>query len=157
MRLYLVQHGEALPESVDAARPLSERGRDDIRKLAVFLAEAGIRVGRVLHSGKRRASDTASLLIEAVGAGAAVDVVEKGLSPKDSPEHLVEAAGTWLDDTLVVGHEPFMSRFVSRLVLGREQPTIVDFTPGTIVCLARRPVTGAWCIAWMLVPEVLRG
>ena len=73
------------------------------------------------------------------------------------PEHIVEVAGTWLDDTLVVGHEPFMSRFVSRLVLGREQPTIVDFTPGTIVCLARRPVTGAWCIGWMLVPEVLRG
>ena len=49
-----------------------------------------------------------------------------------------------------------MSRFVSRLVLGHEQPTIVDFTPGTLVCLARRPVTGAWFIAWMLAPELLR-
>jgi phosphohistidine phosphatase len=156
MQLYLVQHGDAVPESVDPARPLSERGRDDIRKLADFLAEAGIRVGQVLHSGKRRASDTASLLIEAVGAGAAVEVMEKGLSPKDSPEYLVEAAGTWQNDTLVVGHEPFMSRFLSRLVLGREKPAIVDFTPGTIVCLARRPVTGAWFIAWMLSPELLR-
>jgi phosphohistidine phosphatase len=156
MQLYLVQHGDAVPESVDPARPLSERGRDDIRKLADFLAEAGIRVGQVLHSGKRRASDTASLLIEAVGAGAAVEVMEKGLSPRDSPEYLVEAAGTWQNDTLVVGHEPFMSRFLSRLVLGREKPAIVDFTPGTIVCLARRPVTGAWFIAWMLSPELLR-
>jgi phosphohistidine phosphatase len=156
MQLYLVQHGDAVPESVDPARPLSERGRDDIRKLADFLAEAGIRVGQVLHSGKRRASDTASLLIEAVGAGAAVEVMEKGLSPKDSPEYLVEAAGTWQKDTLVVGHEPFMSRFLSRLVLGREKPAIVDFTPGTIVCLALRPVTGAWFIAWMLSPELLR-
>jgi phosphohistidine phosphatase len=156
MQLYLVQHGDAVPESVDPARPLSERGRDDIRKLADFLAEAGIRVGQVLHSGKRRASDTASLLIDAVGAGDAVEVMEKGLSPKDSPEYLVEAAGTWQNDTLVVGHEPFMSRFLSRLVLGREKPAIVDFTPGTIVCLARRPVTGAWFIAWMLSPQLLR-
>jgi phosphohistidine phosphatase len=155
MQLYLVQHGEAIAESVDPTRPLSERGRDDIRKLAHFLAENGIRVGRVLHSGKRRASDTASLLIEAVGP-AAVEVVEKGLSPKDSPEYLVEVAGKWADDTLVVGHEPFMSRLVSRLVLGREQPAIVDFTPGTIVCLARRPVTGAWFIAWMLSPDLVR-
>lgn len=156
MQLYLVQHGEAVAEAVDPARPLSERGRDDIRKLADFLAAAGIRVGRVLHSGKRRASDTASLLIDAVGAGAAVEVMEKGLSPKDSPEHLVASAEAWQEDTLVVGHQPFMSRFVSRLVLGQEKPTIVDFTPGALVCLARRPVTGAWFIAWMLAPELLR-
>jgi phosphohistidine phosphatase SixA len=105
MQLYLVQHGEAVPESVDPTRPLSERGREDIRKLAHLLAENGIRVGRVLHSGKRRASDTAALLIEAVGAGAVVEVMEKGLSPKDSPEYLVDAAETWQKDTLVVGHE----------------------------------------------------
>ena len=156
MQLYLVQHGEAVAESVDPTRPLSERGREDIRKLAYFLAENGICVGRVLHSGKRRASDTAALLIEAVGAGAVVEVMEKGLSPKDSPEYLVDAAETWQNDTLVVGHEPFMSRFLSRLVLGREKPTIVDFVPGTLVCLARRPVTGAWFIAWMLAPALLR-
>lgn len=156
MQLYLVQHGEAVAESVDTTRPLSERGRDDIRKLAHFLAENGIRVGRVLHSGKRRASDTAALLIEAVGEGAVVEAMEKGLSPKDSPEYLVDTAETWHDDTLVVGHEPFMSRFLSRLVLGHEKPTIVDFTPGTLVCLGRRPVTGAWFIAWMLAPELLR-
>ena len=156
MQLYLVQHGEAIADSVDPTRPLSERGRDDIRKLAHFLAENGIRVGRVLHSGKRRASDTAALLIEAVGKGAVVEAMEKGLSPKDSPEYLVDTAETWHDDTLVVGHEPFMSRFLSRLVLGHEKPTIADFTPGTLVCLARRPVTGAWFIAWMLVPELLR-
>ena len=156
MRLYLVQHGEAVAETTDPARPLSERGREDIRTLAGFLAEAGIQVARVVHSGKLRASDSAALLMPAIGASAAVEVMEKELLPSASPVYLSEAASAWRDDTLIVGHEPFIGRLASRLVLGREQPAIVDFTPGTIVCLARRAATGAWFIGWMLVPELLR-
>ena len=105
IKLYLVQHGEAVPDAENPERPLTPRGREDIRRLAAFLAEA---------------------------------------------------VAEWQDDTLVVGHQPFMSRLVSRLLLGREQPTIVEFTPGTIACLARRPVTGAWYLAWVLAPELLR-
>jgi phosphohistidine phosphatase len=156
MRLFLVQHGEAAPEAVDAARRLTESGREDMRRLASFLAEADVRVGRVVHSGKQRASDSARLLADAIGAGAVVEAMEKGMSPKDSPVYLAEAAASWQDDTLVVGHEPFMSRFLSRLVLGAERPALVDFHPGTLVCLTRRPITGAWVIAGMLPPELLR-
>ena len=62
MRLYLVQHGEALPKQVDPERPLSERGRSDVARVADFLKGAGIRVTRVAHSGKTRARQTAELL-----------------------------------------------------------------------------------------------
>lgn len=156
MQLYLVQHGEAVLETVDPERPLTETGRADIRHLADFLAHAGVRVGRVVHSGKRRASDSAAMLIGAIGAGAVVEVMERGLLPKDSPEYLVDAAVSWQEDTLLVGHQPFLSRFLSRLVLGKEHPTLVDFTPGTLVGLTRRPATGAWFVACMLSPELLR-
>lgn len=155
MQLILVQHGEAVAEAVDPARPLTERGREDIEQLATFLGAAGVRVARVVHSGKLRAKDSAMILISAVGADATV-VVEKRLSPSDSPVYLCETANTWHEDTLVVGHQPFMSRLTSRLVLGAEQPVIVDFTPATAVCLARRPVTRAWFLAWVLAPELLR-
>jgi phosphohistidine phosphatase len=155
MQLILVQHGEAVAEAVDPARPLTERGREDIEQLATFLGAAGVRVARVVHSGKLRAKDSAMILTPAVGADATV-VVEKRLSPSDSPVYLCETANTWHEDTLVVGHQPFMSRLTSRLVLGAEQPVIVDFTPATAVCLARRPVTRAWFLAWVLAPELLR-
>jgi phosphohistidine phosphatase len=155
MRLILVQHGEAVPEGVDPARPLTERGREDVKQLAAFLGGAGVRVARVVHSGKLRAQDSATILTPAIGADATV-VMEKRLSPSDSPVYLCETANTWHEDTLVVGHQPFMSRLTSRLVLGVEQPVIVDFTPGTAVCLARRPVTRAWFLAWVLAPELLR-
>jgi phosphohistidine phosphatase len=155
MQLILVQHGEAVAEAIDPARPLTERGREDIEQLATFLGAAGVRVARVVHSGKLRAKDSAMILTPAVGADATV-VVEKRLSPSDSPVYLCETANTWHEDTLVVGHQPFMSRLTSRLVLGAEQPVIVDFTPATAVCLARRPVTRAWFLAWVLAPELLR-
>ncbi len=53
MRIYLTQHGLAAPKDVDPDRSLSEQGREDIRRLADFPGRAGIKVGQVLHSGKR--------------------------------------------------------------------------------------------------------
>ena len=59
MKLYLVQHGEACAEDVDPERPLTAQGRADVERLAAFLQQAGIQVGRVIHSGKLRAEQTA--------------------------------------------------------------------------------------------------
>jgi len=154
IQLYLVQHGEAVPESEDPNRPLTARGRDDISRLAAFLAEANVRPASIIHSGKLRAADSASLLVSAVGG--TVTVREKGLLPGDSPVPLSEDVADWRVDTLVVGHQPFLGRLASRLLLGKEQPTIVEFTPATMACLARRPATGAWYLAWVLPPELLR-
>jgi Histidine phosphatase superfamily (branch 1) len=66
MRLYLMQHGAALAKDVDPARPLSEQGEQDVRRIAAFLARAGVGVGRIWHSGKRRAEQTAELLAAAL-------------------------------------------------------------------------------------------
>ena len=44
MRLYLVQHGEAVPETEDHSRPHTERGRDDIHRLVRdFFAKANLK------------------------------------------------------------------------------------------------------------------
>ncbi len=53
MRIYLTQHGLAVPNDVDPDRPLREQGREDVRRLAGFLASAGIEVEQVLRNGKR--------------------------------------------------------------------------------------------------------
>jgi phosphohistidine phosphatase len=155
MHLYLVQHGEAQAEAVDASRPLTSAGREDIARLALVLAHAGVRVHRVLNSGKLRARASAEALATAIAPNVPIQDRDK-LSPKDSTEWLADETVLWQEDTLIVGHQPFMSRLVSRLVLGKEQPLIADFTPGTAVCLVRRPLTGAWFIAWMVAPALLR-
>lgn len=155
MFLYLLQHGEAVPETVDPERPLTPHGREDLERMGDFLAGAGVEVTRVVHSGKLRARASADLIAAKLG-GAAVIEEQKRILPGDSPEWLADVAATWRENVLVVGHQPFMGRFVSRLVLGKESPVMVDFTPGTVVCLARRGATGAWFIAWMLTPALLR-
>ncbi|MES9849230.1 MAG: histidine phosphatase family protein, partial [Candidatus Thiodiazotropha sp.] len=66
MKLYLVQHGEACKKEVDPDRPLTDRGREDIDRLATFLKQAGIRPDRVVHSGKLRAMQTAGRLTDAI-------------------------------------------------------------------------------------------
>ena len=52
MRIYLTQHSLAAPNDVDPHRPLSEQGREDVRRLADVLGSAGIELEQVLHSGK---------------------------------------------------------------------------------------------------------
>ena len=66
MRLYLVQHGTAVPKDKDPERPLSKDGQTDVSRVASFLGRSGVHVARVLHSGKLRAQETALLLSEVV-------------------------------------------------------------------------------------------
>ena len=66
MRIYLTQHGLAVPKDVDPDRPLSEQGRQDVQRLADFLKNTGAQVEQVLHSGKTRAEQTATILAPAL-------------------------------------------------------------------------------------------
>lgn len=152
MRLYLVQHGEALTKEADPQRPLSDAGRADISRLADFLKAAGVEISRVIHSGKRRARQTADLMAGAMALGRSAEEFS-GLGPNDSPERFAEQMADWKLDTLVVGHLPFLSRLVGYLVSGKPDD-VVSFRPGSVVCLQLSEPEG-WIIAWMLRPELL--
>ena len=159
MRLYLIQHGEAVAKEVHPDRPLTDSGRDDVRLVGALLAGAGVGISRVLNSGKARARQTAEILASAVAPGIAVENVTSGLAPNDSTDWLAGAVDRWTGDTMAVGHLPFMGRMVSRLVAGSEEGGIVDFRPATVVCVERGEAgaggTAGWMIAWMVRPELL--
>jgi phosphohistidine phosphatase len=61
MRLFLVQHGNALLKDVDPERGLSESGKQDVANVVAFLARGSVQVERIFHSGKKRAWETAEL------------------------------------------------------------------------------------------------
>ncbi|MCB1859395.1 MAG: phosphohistidine phosphatase SixA [Gammaproteobacteria bacterium] len=152
MRLYLVQHGEAVAEATDPDRPLTQRGRDEVHRTAVWLGHCGVQVQRVFHSGKTRARQTAELLASSVCRKTAPQTLN-GIRPRDDlPPFLQELSG-WDKDTLVVGHLPFLAKVVTRLLCDREQTPWVTFTPGTLVCLERVSENG-WTLRWMLPPEL---
>ena len=153
MKLYLVQHGQAVSKEEDPERPLSEQGREDVRRVAIRLGEAGVRVVRVWHSGKLRAAETAGILAGKVCSGKRVEMI-KGIQPNDAVDEFASDADVWSEDTLVVGHLPFMSRLVALLVAGDSEQELVHYSPGSIVCL-ERDNSDRWVISWMLSPGLL--
>ncbi|MET0012453.1 MAG: phosphohistidine phosphatase SixA [Sedimenticola sp.] len=152
MKLYLVQHGEALAKDVDPDRALSDQGKRDIQQIATFLKQTNIRVGCVFHSGKTRARQTAEILATALYSAGTVETLE-GINPKDDPAPLLEQAISWETDTLVVGHLPYMSRAVSLFLTGDKACEAVSYRPGSLVCMERTE-DGEWLLDWMIRPEL---
>ena len=153
MRIYLTQHGLAVPKDLDPERPLSERGREDVRRLGDLLANAGIRVEQVFHSGKARAQETASLLAETLRV-AGRPQARPGLNPNDPVKTLGAEIGAWSADTLLVGHLPFLGRLASLLLASDPERPLLAFEPGSMACL-ERDGAGHWVLLWMIRPELL--
>lgn len=153
MKLYLVQHGEACSKEEDPERPLTRTGQSDIERIAAFLAQAGVRPGRVVHSGKLRARQTAELLAAVIAADVSPEVSDQ-LNPNDDPSQFLWQSQGLDADILVVGHLPFMARLVSQLILENQDQPIVAYQPGTIVCL-EQVEDARWRLGWMLRPELL--
>jgi phosphohistidine phosphatase len=153
MKLYLVQHGAAAAKEDDPERPLTAEGRADVKRLAAFLKRAGVRVERVIHSGKLRAKQTAECLADATATG--IELETSGLiNPDDDPRAFDWQSDSWDLDTLIVGHLPFLAKLLAHMIVGDEAPLLVDFQPGTLVCVRR--VDGGWVIDWMIRPQLLR-
>jgi phosphohistidine phosphatase len=148
MRLYLVQHGEAVSGSVDAEKTLSPKGLHDARALAEACARQRIEAVEVIHSGKTRARQTAELLAEALRVP--VRAVA-GLDPLDPVRPFADACAS-MRSTVVVGHLPFMERLAALLLAGHEDPPVLAFQRGGMACLERNP-PGAWCILWTAYPD----
>ncbi len=152
MKLYLAQHGLALSKEEDPQRALSATGREQVECLARMLGQAGVRVQRVWHSGKPRAEQTASCLARRVMPRGKVEQIA-GLAPNDPVTEFIADADVWQEDTLVVGHLPFMSRLASLLLLHDAQTGLVSFTPGSVLCLERID-RDHWVLDWMLRPDL---
>ena len=155
MRLYVVQHGESVPKEVDPERRLSQRGIDDVTRLARTLQRSGVSVARVLHSGKARASQTAMLLGVEIAPSIEAQTVS-GIAPMDSTENFIRRVSGWTDDVLVVSHQPFAGKLVSCLLCGHDETVSTAFLPGSIVCLERGD-DNVWRLLWMIRPELLVG
>ena len=153
MRLYLVQHGEAKREEEDPSRPLTERGRAEIEETARFLAEAGIRVERILHSGKLRASQTAEIIAHKLKPSKGVEKAE-ALEPMADPRIWAEKLEKLDEDLMLVGHLPHLRKLTSLLLIGKEEPEIVKFRYGAVACLEKGE-KGSWSLIWLIRPEII--
>ena len=146
-----MQHGEAEPEAVNPERPLSEKGRRDIRLVAMHMHNANIRLGHIFHSGKMRAQQSARLIAETIPPGLE-PIQTEGLKPNDDPAEIIGDIESMQQDILVVSHMPFVSRLCSLLLTGNTE-TAYASVPGTLICLEYSD--SRWRLAYMLRPEFL--
>lgn len=126
-----MRHGQ--PASGSADPGLSPLGRSQALEVSRALRAIDLREARVLHSGLRRARETAEIASTTLGLRAARET--RGIQPDDD-------AAAWLSELslegtlVVVSHQPFLSRLAAILLSGNEGLQPVDFRPATAAVLS---------------------
>jgi len=153
MRIYLVRHGEAVSKDVDPERPLSNEGRESIRKLCSFFVPLHLKVMEIWHSEKLRARETAEILSAAIVPQKGLLRIA-GLSPNDPVSPIRKKIDESSQDLMIVGHLPFMENLASLLLTGDESQAALLFPEGGIACLEKEAAS-PWRVLWFLDPHLI--
>jgi phosphohistidine phosphatase len=149
MAVYLVQHCKILPKEEDPDRGLSREGLEETRAMAALAADNNVQVMHILHSGKKRAQQTAEIFMKALAPQAGI-TKGTGLAPLDDVTSFASTLNSE-DDIMVVGHLPFMERLVSYLVAGSSDTSVIKFVHSGLICLGTEDAS--WYIRWAQYPR----
>lgn len=116
MKIYFLRHGEAdWPDwsRPDDERPLTKKGKKQMRRVADYLADHEVKPAVLLSSPLPRAYETAEIF----GERAEMSVTEE---PRLAPGFNVKKLATMLkqyvgQDVMLVGHEPDFSETIAAL------------------------------------------
>jgi len=155
MALFLVQHGISDASDSEQEKELTEKGMKETVRIAEVAKSYNISVEKIIHSGKKRAEQTALLFHHAFLIKTPLEKVS-GINPLDDvhPFSMNIAPESAL---MVVGHMPFLQRLVSLLTCGTEDVRVYRFQNSGIVCLdadVGRDGSLDWFIKWTLNPHI---
>jgi phosphohistidine phosphatase len=158
--LYVVRHGIAEERDADVeddARKLTRKGKDRMKLVAKGLADVGIRFDVIMTSPLARALQTARILEKYCmeeGSVEETDLLEPDASFDDLIDGLNRLEG--VDSVAIVGHEPFLSGFVSYCLSGQGS-SFIRLKKGGVASLgidgAVKP--GQCLLVWLLEPGQL--
>ncbi len=153
MQLFLIRHAHALDGGDDAARPLSEKGREQIKRVAHFLREREeFAPVEFWHSPLVRAVETAELFAHHLRSTAPRRKVA-GLTPGDDPDEIVQRLVRAPGSVAIVGHEPHLSALASRLVAGQASPPVFQMKKCSVLALEGAPPH--WIVCWQISAGLL--
>lgn len=154
MKLYCVRHGQAESAEANPKRPLTKQGRCEVERMARYLYRHGLTFPHVLHSTKLRAKETAEIFASVMKLKKVTEC-ESILDEDANVDTFIKMIPAWTENTLIVGHLPFMSRLISGLIIGDTKIyPIVNYPPAGMVCLEHFD-QDRWVIQWILNPELL--
>lgn len=153
MKLYLVRHGDALSNLEDSKRSLSPKGEQEAAAISKFLNQNSIACNLIYHSEKERAKQTALILAHGFEVKPHTDLLG-GLMPEDSVKPIADYCNYLQENTMLVGHLPFMARLAAELLTQREDKPCINFQPAAIICLERVALY-QWCLDWLVTPSLV--
>jgi phosphohistidine phosphatase len=163
MNLYLLRHAEAVERGTpgyepDATRPLTRDGARRMRRIARGLRALKLDPDVILTSPYLRAAQTAELAAAALKREKKL-LVTPHLAPDGEPAKLLaELAHRFpkAKNVMVVGHEPYLSQWVARLIAG-DARVAIEFKKGALCKLVaqRGPLGSGAALEWLLGPKVL--
>jgi phosphohistidine phosphatase SixA len=114
MRLYFLRHGEAAPNRNDDIRELTERGRQDVARVAHMRRAELVEIEQVLVSPITRAQQTADIFCAEANIHAPRITVD-WLVHETPVREALDALKIVEKNTLLVGHQPLAGSLVERL------------------------------------------
>jgi phosphohistidine phosphatase len=164
MEIYLLRHGLAVERGTpgfedDAQRPLTPKGKKQLRRAGQAMAELELDFEVILTSPFRRARETAEIVARALKAGKRLKLCA-ALAADRKPAALIrflEKLKPAPDRILLVGHEPFLSELMSRLLTGGPG-LAVDFPKAGLCKLNLKRWGAGPCarLAWLLTPQQMK-
>ena len=156
MQVYIMRHGDAAIQAAsDAARPLTQKGKDESALMAGWLSnhQPQIEIDKVLVSPYLRAEQTLQIIRDNFKLPTQMQVMEE-LTPGGHAEfvadHIRDLATLGANAVLVVSHLPLVGYLVSELCPHKEPPM---FTTSTIACINLNMEQLRSDVEWMLSPS----
>jgi phosphohistidine phosphatase len=157
MLLHLLRHADAGDpvawEGPDAARPLSDKGRNQSKRLGKFLAGIAFKGEPFISSPKVRAKQTAELVADHLKANIDLDDRLGEALSLEAVEAILRDAGD-PQRPVLVGHDPDFSDLLIELV----GASGVEMRKGALARIeVDRPLqAGAGTLRWLIPPDALR-
>ena len=161
MELYFLRHGIAgnrdpkqFPD--DRLRPLTDHGKAQIVTIAKKLKSFDIKFDFVVSSPYLRAAQTAELFAKVFKVNKEcfkfTNLLASETNPKDLFKFLKQNRCSDSFRILVTGHEPFLSRLISKLLSGKKHLEIRLEKSAICKLTVRKLKKGSAAFHWLLPP-----
>lgn len=164
MNIFVLRHGIAVDRGTDgfekdSERPLTSKGKRQLRKSVAAMKKMKLRFDLILSSPYVRARQTAEIVADELKLKKRLRLSDT-LKSESRPETVIAEISrlkTMPENLLLVGHEPYLSHLISRLVSGNGD-LAMDFKKGGLCKLEVEKLDGAASaqLAWLLTPKLMK-
>jgi phosphohistidine phosphatase len=157
MIVYFLRHASAglhkvLPKE-DEKRPIDKIGEQQCHDVGRALVALGVKVESIISSPLTRAVQTAELAVKELGYKDRIEISE-AMRPEASYDqfHDLLTQHAKSEAIMVVGHNPSITEFLLRLVIGSDHSECIDFKKGAVAKVSVEDGNGV--LNWLFTPKM---